>query len=44
MFMEAFLLKIVIYAWVRAHDNANSENVTAKQFLLVSSVGVEGYY
>lgn len=42
--MEVFFFKIVIYVWVRVYDNVNSENVIVKQFLLVSSVGVEGYY
>lgn len=45
MFVKAFLFKIGIYACVRVHDNANSENVTAKAFLLVSyCVGVVGCY
>lgn len=30
MFVKAFLFKIGIYAYVRVHVNANSENVTAK--------------
>lgn len=42
--MEAFLFRHVIYACVRAHPNANSENVTAKHFLPVSTEGIRGYY